>query len=230
MNSIDSTQPTPASELQKLFVELESELLKPNATRIRRTLSWLSKAQALHKQDDFDGAFLFFWISFNAMYAIQRPISNSEPDLRLMRNFFQKLLKFDIDKTIYNILWSRFQDSIRTLVKNEFVFSKYWEFTLGEDHEVDWEVELRKSELKLQASLPLADRANVILEIVFDRLYTLRNQLIHGSATYHGSINRQQVIDGSNILHFLVPQFVSILLHHPNAHWGEVMYPPIDRS
>jgi Zn-dependent oligopeptidase len=44
-----------------------------------------------------------------------------------------------------------------------------------------------------------------LLEVVLDRLYTLRNQLVHGGATYKSEVNRSQVIDGKNILSMLVP-------------------------
>jgi hypothetical protein len=39
-----------------------------------------------------------------------------------------------------------------------------------------------------------------ILNTLFERLYVLRNQLIHGGATYRGKVNRTQVEDGAIVL------------------------------
>ena len=44
-----------------------------------------------------------------------------------------------------------------------------------------------------------------VLSIVFDRLYVLRNQLVHGGATWNSQVNRQQLRDGVAILGTLVP-------------------------
>lgn len=67
-----------------------------------------------------------------------------------------------------------------------------------------------------------------VLSIVFDRLYVLRNQLIHGGATWNSSVNRQQVCDGAAILGNLVPKIVELMLLHPENDHGEILYPVID--
>ena len=227
MSSHDFDRPISASELMEVFEQVKSTMVRPNDTRIRRVLSWSEKAQTLHSQEDFDGAFVFFWIAFNALYGVPQPQPPTESDPALIRKFFKELLKLDPYNAVYNVLWARFGDSIRTLANNKYVFNPYWEFTMGRNHELDWQAAMKKSVIRLQDSLARPDRTFNMLNIVFDRLYTLRNQLMHGSSTYHGSVNRQQVIDGSNIMHFLVPQFVSILLKHPEHDWGPVTYPPI---
>jgi hypothetical protein len=64
-------------------------------------------------------------------------------------------------------------------------------------------------------------RTSRILYLVFDRLYVLRNQLVHGGATYDGGVNRSQVKDGAEILKHLIPLFVDIMMDHPEATWGK---------
>ena len=66
-----------------------------------------------------------------------------------------------------------------------------------------------------------------LLEVVLDRLYTLRNQLVHGGATYKSEVNRSQVIDGKNILSMLVPLIVEIMMDNEYEDWGEIYYPVI---
>ncbi|MDB2612612.1 hypothetical protein N9Z00_02485 [Flavobacteriaceae bacterium] len=60
--------------------------------------------------------------------------------------------------------------------------------------------------------------------LVLDRLYTVRNQLIHGGATYQGKVNRSQVKDASEILSFLVPLMIDIMITNINEDWGTINY------
>ena len=53
--------------------------------------------------------------------------------------------------------------------------------------------------------------------MLFDRLYVLRNQLVHGGATWNSSVNRGQVKAGAEILAFLVPVFVDVDKHLATA-------------
>jgi len=66
-----------------------------------------------------------------------------------------------------------------------------------------------------------------MLSIVFDRLYVLRNQLVHGGATWNSQVNRAQLRHGVAILGTLLPQMLSIMLDHPNHDFGEVLYPVV---
>ena len=229
---LPSSPPIAVDNLEPIFDRLaadSTDVPKGNLTRFRRALSWLAKAQSLQEQDDYDGAFLFFWISFNAMYSIRQSQTSNESETQLFKSFFDTLLRFDEQKAIYGMLWAHFSDSIRTLVENRYVFHRYWEHTLGVD-DIDWETELDRSRVQVRAMLMNQDRADTILFIVFDRLYTLRNQLMHGSATYRSSVNRQSVRDGSFILHYLVPEFLNVMLQHPEYDWGDVMYPVIESN
>jgi len=54
---------------------------------------------------------------------------------------------------------------------------------------------------------------------VFDRLYVLRYQLVHGGSTWNSSVNRNQVREGAGILGFLMPVFVDIMMDNPQVDW-----------
>ena len=64
--------------------------------------------------------------------------------------------------------------------------------------------------------------------MIFDRLYVLRNQLLHGAATWNSGANREQVRDGAAILGRLIPEVLEIMLGNHDADWGEIRYPVID--
>ena len=56
----------------------------------------------------------------------------------------------------------------------------------------------------------------------------LRNQLIHGGATWNSSVNRSQVKDGAALLGVLLPIFIDILMDNPGNDWGRPYYPVVD--
>ena len=65
-----------------------------------------------------------------------------------------------------------------------------------------------------------------ILPVIFDRLYVLRNQLIHGGATWRGSVNRSQVEVGARVMASLVPAILSIMLENSDEDWGPCFFQP----
>ena len=67
----------------------------------------------------------------------------------------------------------------------------------------------------------------VVLSIVLSRLYTLRNQLVHGGATWNGSVNRDQLRDGCAIMSKLTPLLIELMMDNPDALWGDPVFPVV---
>ena len=67
-----------------------------------------------------------------------------------------------------------------------------------------------------------------MLNTVFDRLYVLRNQIVHGGATWRSGVNRDQVRDSRQILATLVPLAIDVMMEHPEADWGTPYYPVVE--
>ena len=70
----------------------------------------------------------------------------------------------------------------------------------------------------------------MLLGVVFNRLYTLRNQLIHGGATWNSKVNRKQLHDCVSLLHKLIPQIISLMMEHPDTLWGDACYPVVEMA
>jgi len=64
-----------------------------------------------------------------------------------------------------------------------------------------------------------------ILTIIFNRFYVLRNQVLHGGATWNSSVNRNQVNDCNSVMKVLVPLFTEIMLNNPDEEWGTLPFP-----
>ena len=205
----------------------------PQAVNLRahRAISWLSRAE--QEINDPDAAVIFYWIAFNAAYAREQYAVDVENGPRpasergLFRDFFDLLLQLDSDRRIYNEIWQRFSGPIRTLLNNQYVFQPFWDNQRGEAEAKNWESRFQNSRRISMEALAKQDTVTV-LAIVFDRLYVLRNQLVHGGATWQSSVNRRQVVDGARILSFLVPLFVSVMMDNPREDWGEPAYPPVE--
>lgn len=192
--------------------------------RVHRALSWLHRAEIV---DDVDSKFIFLWISFNAAYASEIDESSRLSEQETFKSFLEKLCALDIGKKIEGLIWKEFSGSIRVLLDNEFVFQGFWDFHAKKISEEDWKVRFTKGKHAAQTALA-SGNSPILLGVVFNRLYTLRNQLIHGGATWNGSVNRRQLTDCVQLLGKLIPVIIGLMIENPNTLWGDACYPVIN--
>ena len=147
--------------------------------RVHRAMSWLNRAE---QAEDVDGKFIFLWIAFNAAYAQELDDSDRTSDKATFTAFLQKLCDLDTSKRIDELIWKEFSGSIRTLLNNPYVFHLFWEFQRSRIDESEWKDRFASARKSAQSAL-VSGNTPVLLSVVFNRLYTLRNQLIHGGAT-----------------------------------------------
>jgi len=196
---------------------------EPARVRIHRSISWLGRAEAAG-DDDPDARFLFLWIAFNAAYA--QEFGDETSTRNQFAVFFARLLALDTEQRIADLLFKRYPGPIRTLMENRYVFHPFWRALREHDSSERWHdtfVASRKAALQAL----VAGETGVVLSIVFDRLYVLRNQLVHGGATWNSSVNRAQVRDGVRIMMDVVPLVLELMIANPQAEFGEIVYPVI---
>lgn len=195
------------------------------ALRVHRAVSWLGRAERCG--DDDDARFIFLWIALNAAYSdeIQR---ESTPEQTILDRFLKRLVELDRENLLYELVWSKFPGPFRLLLENRYVFQPFWDYRNGKIEERQWERSFAGARKKAHLALRDRSRTDTVLAIVLARLYTLRNQLIHGGATWHSSVNRDQVRDGTAILADLVPRVIHLLMANPEEDWGDPCYPVID--
>ena len=190
--------------------------------RLHRAISWLDRAE--RESDDHDAQFVFLWIAFNAAYA--REFGHDEPERERLRQFFALLLSLDGEKRLHALLHQHFTGPIRTMLDNKFVFEPFWRALREHDASNRWEEKFINAR-KIALTALMSNDTATLLSIVFDRLYVLRNQLIHGGATWNSGVNRAQVKDGVHILLALVPVVIELMLRQPEADFGEILYPVV---
>ena len=191
--------------------------------RLHRAISWLKCAE--ENTSNHDLQFLSLWISYNACYAIDEKIEDNFTERKQFNEFISKLVSHDHEKRFYNLLWQKFSGPVRMIIENQFIFKPFWDAQRGEN--VNWKKLFDKSNEDANRFLAKNEVAKLI-EVVLDRLYMLRNQLMHGGATYKSKVNRAQVRDACNILKLLIPIIIDIMMENRNEDWGEIYYPVVE--
>lgn len=219
----DGRDPIALKEKQRALRDGFSE---PLSLRVHRALSWLLRAEA--EQDDDDVRFILLWIGFNAAYAgdVSKALEGQTERDRL-QGFFRTLVGFDSRYRIYDMVWDRFKQEIALLLDNRYVFHPFWQHHNGVPGNADWAEKLERSRKAIGYALREHNTPK-ILSILFDRLYVLRNQLVHGGATWNSEVNRRQVRDGAALLYCLLPIFIDLMMDNPDHEWPMPNYPVVD--
>jgi hypothetical protein len=204
-----------------LFKKLKGGSLPENHTiRIHRAISWLKQAE---KDSNADMKFIALWISFNACYSHDLQGLKTKTEREKLKEFVAKLVQCDGER-LYNVFWNIYSGPVRLLIENQFLFEPFWTYQRGEADDYT-----RAFEKSNQAALQLLSNKNVaeLMLLVLERLYCLRNQLIHGGATFGSKLNRTTLRDANNILLHVMPIIIDILLEDNGVDWGEINYPVI---
>ena len=191
--------------------------------RVHRALSWLHRAEQC---EDEDGRFIFLWIAFNAAYAQDLAELGHGREQEKSRAFIDKLIELDEEETLYNLLWEEFSASVRILLNNPYVFAPFWEYQQGNKTDEGWQNAFEMAKTSANHALGARD-AGKVLGLVLSRLYTLRNQLVHGGATWGSDVNRDQLSDSTRFLGKLVPKIIELMMDNPNTLWGDPSFPVV---
>ena len=219
------TEKATAQALKARLKSLEEKLPEKSRIRLHRAISWLKRAEQEDKDDD--ARFIFLWIAFNAAYAHE--FGFEQPERDLLRDFLKKLVKADAGRTLHKVLFEQYTGPVRLLIENKYVFDPFWRALREQDASNEWGERFMRDKKAAMRAVVGGDTA-AVLAVVFDRLYVLRNQLVHGGATWSGSVNRQQVADGASLLGTLLPAILSLMLDHPELDFGDIAYPVIQTA
>lgn len=210
------------SYLKRKLKYVSNAISESHSIRLHRAISWLKAADEFEKNPDV--RLICLWVSINSLYAIDEARTEQMLERERFGDFVDRLLICDDEKRLYNILWNKFTGPVRMLIENQYVYGPFWDFQRGTGR--NWERGFQQSIIDANNAL---SNQNVpyLLRIVLDRLYVLRNQLIHGGATYNSKVNRAQVRDGANLLAALLPVVIELMILNSDRDWGRIYYPPL---
>jgi len=186
--------------------------------RTHRALSWLNRAEQETK--DQDAKFIFLWVSFNAAYANEVLDRRNSSERKLFQGFLGRLIDSDADKLLYELVWNHFSGAIRLMIDNKYVFQPFWDFHNGLITEEEWQQSFQRSKTSASRALGRMDTQSV-MEVMFNRLYTLRNQILHGATTWNGAVNRSQITQGAEIMGQVVPIVIHLMMNDHQRVWGD---------
>ena len=215
-------QPKPSTRLKSKLKALDRSHDEGFYIRLHRAISWLKAAE--ENDDCQDLQIISYWISLNSCYAISGDVDRFAESSKLTE-FFEKVIEADKHGTIYELFWTEFSGMIRVLLNNPYIYKRYWLYQRGQVS--GWKEEFERDNLRAVRLLQNPDRSVELIQLVMRRLYQMRNQLIHGGATYKSSVNRDQVRDSANLLGRLIPLIIEIMLDNPEEAWGDIYYPVV---
>ena len=195
--------------------------------RLQRADSWVQAASEL-PPDRMHEAFIFLYIAFNCMYGCRKYEGDQTQIGEDLRSFFSKLLvmhKKNIQQggTILKDALAACQQDGAVLIRDRFLANRYWR---GTQPAVALQTKLNKEAVgALQA---LADEEyGEYLSTVFQRISVLRNQVMHGCATYGArSYGRGSLAKSLRVLRVLVPAFYQLMRQYGhNLSWDPIPYP-----
>ncbi|WP_240464822.1 HEPN domain-containing protein [Paraferrimonas sp. SM1919] len=192
--------------------------------RLHRALSWLERAE--QPNTDEDSQFMYYWIAFNAAYAQDFSIIKMK-ESKTFQLFMQKIVGLDKNNLLYDLLWNKYSTDIKSLLDNKYIFQPFWLYHNGSIEQQKWQELFREDKQQALQALATQDTPK-LLTLVLLRLYTLRNQIMHGGATFNSNVNRKQLQLGLKVLSQFVPLIISTMLNNPNTIWGEANYPLIE--
>ena len=205
--------------------------------RVHRAISWGLRAEK--EANDFDAGFLLLWIGFNAAYARDSGAridgEKGSEERKAFQNYFNILTPLD-NSSLYDAVWKEeFLAKNFLLVEDQFLYESFWKFHAGREAHKNWKNWLERDKQFFLRAQSYSDmrkkRATAkILYIIFSRLYVLRNQLMHGSATWGGRLNRTSVRRGATIMRRMLPIFIDLMMDNPHGNWGKPWYIPVSEG
>jgi hypothetical protein len=210
-----------ATELRKQFRALPKENREGNqdfSIRIWRGLSWLERAESL-ETDDLEGRFISSWIAFNALYGRldddQRPWGDRES----WGAFLAQVWRLDNHGYIYKLMQKR-QLRIMRIIEDKYLSAVFWENGGSAKKQI-------KRELRDSLACVGTANASKVLHLLFERLYVMRNQVMHGASTKGSKLNRRAMRECGTLLVELIQTMLAVVIERGvGEDWGNVCFPP----
>ncbi len=195
--------------------------------RLQRADSWI-KAAAKFGPDQRHEAFISYYIAFNCLYGRRRYEGDEAQIEEDLRAFFKKALVLhhrDVQRgrfILTDALEACRKDGA-VLIRDRFLFNQYWRKPQPPG--------LLQAKLNREAMHALGalgeGKYEEFLLLMFRRMSVLRNQIMHGGATYGPkSFGRGSLAKGLQVLRVMVPAFYALVLAYgAGLKWDPVPYP-----
>lgn len=191
--------------------------------RFHRACSWLARVETLAENEDVNLALVSLWIAFNSLYGQwDEARREPKPDRECWRAFVVRVLRLDRTCHVVNSLQEH-KRLVISLLEDDYLSGFFWR-----DPSARRPGQSRRAKRNVQTWY-LDGRWTMILDELFDRIYLMRCQLVHGAATYGGQLNRTSLRRCVWMLQSLIPAFLMAWIDHgADEDWGPMCYPPLN--
>ena len=191
---VDKPEIKTADALHKTLRERrDSGIGKHDDIRLHRAISWITAAERY--KGDTDVAFMCLWNCYEATYQIEDPQRKHIANYSILeKKRLGKTVKLDKSNELLIIMLQGYREYLYEILANKYLFKRYYEWKMGDVQ--DWEKQFTDQLKEAKAAITKKDTV-ALLDYSLFRLGTLRNQMLHGAATYQGSINRD-ALDNAN--------------------------------
>lgn len=192
--------------------------------RFHRACSWLQRVEQAAKEDS-DFALLGQWIAFNALYG-QWDHGNREPlaDNVCWKHFLERMLELDQGNHIAGAL-SDNKPLVMSIFEDEFLSRYFWQEPCEKRANQSKKVKFDARAWFVQENWLL------VLDRLFERVYFLRCQIVHGASTFNGSLNRTAIRRCTQAMDHLLRAFLQVWINFGSEEdWGIMCFPPIRKN
>ena len=194
--------------------------------RLQRADSWMQAAAALRPEQQHE-SFIFLYIAFNCLYG-RRQYEGDETQIgKDLAEFFQKVRVMsarDVEEggTLLKKAVAAARRDGAILIRDKFLSNRYWRGGSS----VALQKQLNKEESLVEEQLALGSY-DMFLDLAFRRISVLRNQIMHGCATYGARSHGQaSLAKGLRFLKVMVPAFYELTkLYGHEVKWDPIPYP-----
>jgi hypothetical protein len=193
----------------------------PTPIRFHRACSWLARVEQMD-ESDVDLALIAQWIALNSLYGqwdLEK--SSAVADRECWRVFLDRIVDLDADGVLPAMLVEH-RGLVMMLCEDPYLNDLFWK-----DPRAERAPQLRRKKFSAQ-SWYFENNWKLILEAVADRIYLMRCQLIHGAATFGGSLNRRSLKHCALMMSQVISAVLLVLIDHgAEEDWGIMCYPPV---
>ena len=195
--------------------------------RLQRADSWIQAATEL-QPDRMHEAFIFLYIAFNCMYGRRQYEGDQTQIQEDLDAFLSKILVMrqkeaqESGTLIKDALTACRQDGA-VLIRDRFLVNRYWR---GNQPPASLQAKLNKEAVEALEAMADGD-CSEFLSRVLHRISVLRNQVMHGCATYGSrSYGRASLSKALRVLRVLVPTFYQLMRRYGHdLPWDPIPYP-----
>jgi hypothetical protein len=201
--------------------------------RLSRAESWLCAASNLEatvgpNEVDAQTVFLYRYIAFNSLYGMWKFQGSEKQTWTQLDRFFDNILILHSEdrhrkgNTLRTALL-QCQSSWLGLMDNEYLDKGYWAV---QEHLPGFREKYRSAKFGALRRLSQQEYKD-LLHSIFSRIVVLRNQIVHGCATFgRVSLGWKSVTTANPVLRTLVPAFLLLMGQYPDSvDWPPIPYP-----